>query len=408
MERGRNTISPPTSAFSSSGLPLSSATPSTRADHDRPPPLLAHSHTGPHHLHPNRPVGRQPRAPIQREPQHYPMADRCMCSTCHLSAKLFPRTDDGRILLPVVPVNRSGSSHPDGRTHSGSAVYVGEGGDLVQYMLAPGDEYSRHHRPLDSSTATSNTTLTAGTHGSCLNSQTRHHQVTSQPATTRSASGTHSKQLDYPDARMRSSDDHPVRQADGNGDTEMKSLNPATLIGPGVSGAYPHPIQHPLLGSPHAQSVSRHRPNTSLSHHSSSLPQQRRPDESSHRNTREYDPTDHERVVHVSVNAARPPSGSYTGPPLPPHPGVVPMASLTINPSAGRGRPKGKAKAKAPSGDDSSEGGSSARGSPPTVASNPSSGDFSGQAELAPCKPRRGRPPRHEVVPGMGEFTVFL
>jgi hypothetical protein len=203
----------------------------------------------------------------------------------------------------------------------------------------------------------------------------------------------------------------------------MKSLNPASLIGPGVAGAHASPAaQVPGHGSPHPRS----RPHPS--HTSPPLPQQH--SDHPRRSTREYDPADHELVMQVTVN--RPPSGSYTGPQLPPHPPVVPMASLTINPSAGRGRPKGKAKAKAPPavGDDSSEGGSSSRNSPMSglppqplmgasvpdalmsvdrsIGSSISQGDSSGQAELAPCKPRRGRPPRHEVVPGMGEFTVFL
>lgn len=65
-----------------------------------------------------------------------------MCSSCHLSAKLFPRTDDGRILLPTVPVARSGPSHAGGYPHDSGVVYVGEGSDLMQYMLASSDGLS--------------------------------------------------------------------------------------------------------------------------------------------------------------------------------------------------------------------------------------------------------------------------
>jgi hypothetical protein len=210
----------------------------------------------------------------------------------------------------------------------------------------------------------------------------------------------------------------------------MKSLNPETLIGPGVSGTHPHthlPISQPPANQP---PYSR-----SLPHHTiHNLPPQKHGSEvSTRRTTREYGSGDHEMVMQVSVNPTGPSSGSYTGSLLPPHPNMMPMASLTINPSAGRGRPKGKAKAKAPTmGDESPEGGAGTRTSPmlsgpshllypqignvvpdplmsvdKSIGSSASPGDLS-QAELAPCKPRRGRPPRHEVVPGMGEFTVFL
>jgi hypothetical protein len=77
---------------------------------------------------------RQTRNPIHRESQHYPMAERCMCSSCHLSAKLFPRTGDGRIMLPVVPVTRTHAA-----THAHIGHHGAEGSDLTQYMLAPND-----------------------------------------------------------------------------------------------------------------------------------------------------------------------------------------------------------------------------------------------------------------------------
>jgi hypothetical protein len=137
MDKEKKAISPPSTAFSASDS--TPATASARTSHDRTPQATPHLYLSQHHLHPNHPPGRQARVPMQREPQHYPMAERCMCSSCHLSAKLFPRTDDGRIVLPIVPVAHSASNQAGGYTQGGDAVYVRDGGDLVQYMLAPGD-----------------------------------------------------------------------------------------------------------------------------------------------------------------------------------------------------------------------------------------------------------------------------
>lgn len=108
--------------------------PSSLRSHDYSPQGPSH----PMHYLPNRTSGRQTRHAMHRESQHYPMAERCMCSSCHLSAKLFPRTEDGRIMLPIVPVTRSVSAHghvPFGHTHA----YAGQPGDLVQYMLVPNE-----------------------------------------------------------------------------------------------------------------------------------------------------------------------------------------------------------------------------------------------------------------------------
>jgi hypothetical protein len=147
----------------------------------------------PHQQVPSR-SARQTRNPIHRESQHYPMAERCMCSSCHLSAKLFPRTGDGRIMLPVVPV---------ARTHATAHVHIGnhgaEGSDLTQYMLAsndiPGGElgvsfilkriysirllssYSGLGRSSKSSTA-SEVTMSAPSYPSGMNTSTKLHDRT--------------------------------------------------------------------------------------------------------------------------------------------------------------------------------------------------------------------------------------
>lgn len=423
--RKDNVVSPSPTAFSASSPELTSHPAPSQPTSDRYSPGLAHPHPGSHPHHPNRTGHRQAGAPIQRESQHYPMAERCMCSSCHLSAKLFPRTDDGRIVLPIVPV------HP---THGGNIVCSASGSNLAQYMLAPSDEHSGHHWARSTSNATNSTTMTSMSYGGDTSPQFDQQSQPRPRRPTTSNRGTaqrlaYAHQTSYlpSETRDRRAEDHLVRQLDGDEDPEMKSLNPVALIGPGVAGTHSHSSpQLPLNTVPQSRS-RHHRPPPQASPPPT---QQHRPGASSRQGAREYNTTNHEVVMKVSVN--RPTSGTYTGPPLPPHPPVAPMASLTINPSAGRGRPKGKAKAKALAnqGDELSEGGSSTRNSPMSgVLSHPqignivpdalmsvdksvglssSTGESFGQVDLAPCKPRRGRPPRHEVVPGMGEFTVFL
>lgn len=223
-------------------------------------------------------------------------------------------------------------------------------------------------------------------------------------------------------------------------DAEMKALDPTSLIGPGVAGP-------PGQSRPH--------------HHHPSLSQRLSPDRpaSSHSTKRDYE-QDYDYAM--GPPPSRPLSGAYRGPPLPPHPSPVTISSSHSNmgpPHSGRGRPKGKGKSKTTASmDASSDGSGSTRNSPvppipipgssssisnpPTSRHHPpppppplhhthhmsmtgvngelvtARGQGQGQqqqqtqgqmqVELAPCKPRRGRPPRHEVVPGMGEFTVFL
>lgn len=138
MDREGNSTSGPTmSSISTSGSTSASTASSGRTSRERTPHGQPQPHQSQHHQ-PNRPSGRQPRHPIHRESQHYPMAERCMCSSCHLSARLFPRTEDGRIMLPIVPGVRSPSAHAYGpTTHGyGGGGCVGENGDLMQYMLA--------------------------------------------------------------------------------------------------------------------------------------------------------------------------------------------------------------------------------------------------------------------------------
>lgn len=197
----------------------------------------------------------------------------------------------------------------------------------------------------------------------------------------------------------------------------MKVLHPTLLIGPGVAGARTGSRSNPLPSPVHPSQQPEHGP--------------------SRRGTRGHE-------YEMAQASSRPPSSSYTGPPLPPHPAAVfpTSSSMAIPPvKRGRGRPKGKAKAKtsASAADTSSDGSNSTRNSPnlPVPLSAPShfqsfphsithlptlpqaasaalnansAGDSAAQVlqDLPPCKPRRGRPPRHEVVPGMGEFTVFL
>ena len=217
-----------------------------------------------------------------------------------------------------------------------------------------------------------------------------------------------------------------MRQLDGDGNAEMKSLHPATLVGPGVAGTRTRAgrtlssPESPFSPSPLA--LRPQQPHFTSAGHDTS--QRHRATGSARRYTHDYGPVNHESMMSVPVDA----SVSYSGPPLPPPPTVLPMGSLTINPSAGRGRPKGKSKGKPVNGDEPLELDVSPRTSPrltgPAQLGNPPPNalisigrsmsvdttvvDSSGPVELAPCKPRRGRPPRHEVVPGMGEFTVFL
>ncbi|EKM76421.1 hypothetical protein AGABI1DRAFT_131249 [Agaricus bisporus var. burnettii JB137-S8] len=352
---------------------------------------------------------RQTRNPIHRESQHYPMAERCMCSSCHLSAKLFPRTGDGRIVLPIVPVTRTQTAH----AHNGS--HGAEGGDLTQYMLAPSDTPGGLGRSSSSSTANdvsasaplypSEVNPTANLHG-------RAHMVQSHCSASLYhdyhhhadlTSSTRPPVLD-PCERDSERDD----RLDNDGDTEMKVPPPTSLTGPGVAGS---------------RNVSRSNPLSSPNHSSHS---------SEHNSLRQ---PDHDCEYETAKLSSRPPSGSYTGPLLPPHPPVtLQLSPMVMNPTAKRGRPKGKGKSKTgtSTADNLSDGASSTRNSPnlpllgpnhsqplqhpashPSAllqsANGPSNPAISAvQQDLAPCKPRRGRPPRHEVVPGMGEFTVFL
>lgn len=188
----------------------------------------------------------------------------------------------------------------------------------------------------------------------------------------------------------------------------MKVPPPTSLTGPGVAGS---------------RNVSRSNPLSSPNHSSHS---------SEHNSLRQ---PDHDCEYETAKLSSRPPSGSYTGPLLPPHPPVtLQLSPMVMNPTAKRGRPKGKGKSKTgtSTADNLSDGASSTRNSPnlpllgpnhsqslqhpashPSAllqsANGPSNPAISAvQQDLAPCKPRRGRPPRHEVVPGMGEFTVFL
>jgi hypothetical protein len=190
----------------------------------------------------------------------------------------------------------------------------------------------------------------------------------------------------------------------------MKVSHPTLLTGPGVAGS---------------RSVSRFNSHPSPNHTS----------QSSDLNPPRQTPHDYDYESAKSSGRLR--SSSYTGPPLPPHPALVlQLSSMVMNPTAKRGRPKGKGKSKpaTSSADNFSDGASSTRNSPnlplggpnhsqplqhpashqqsangvPNAAIGPLIGVSAAQQDLAPCKPRRGRPPRHEVVPGMGEFTVFL
>jgi hypothetical protein len=190
----------------------------------------------------------------------------------------------------------------------------------------------------------------------------------------------------------------------------MKVPHLTLLTGPGVAGS---------------RSVSRFNTHPSPNHSS----------QSSEPNPLRQPAHDYE--YETAKSSGRPRSSSYTGAPLPPHPALVlQLSSMVMNPTAKRGRPKGKGKSKpgTSTADNFSDGPNSTRNSPnlplvgpnhsqplqypashqqsangpPNAAIGPLIGASAVQQDLAPCKPRRGRPPRHEVVPGMGEFTVFL
>lgn len=201
-ERRSTAINVPIPASGHIHAPSPSPT-SGRTNRDLTPHGAPHLHQTQQYQLPNR-SGRQTRHPIHRESQHYPMAERCMCSSCHLSSKLFPRTGDGRIVLPIVPLTRSPSAHPYGSAPGG--CYVGESGDLAQYMLAPSDSqsgefsvssfrgsrvrlslsYSGHGRPSTSST-TSSMTMTTASYASGSSSTPNLHDR----ATVRLSGGAH-------------------------------------------------------------------------------------------------------------------------------------------------------------------------------------------------------------------------